>query len=145
MGNVSLQDQFEWDISEKLNNPEQFALSLCTELGLGGEFVTAIAYSIRGQLNWNKKTYAFSENPLPIVENAVRTGMDIDKWCPYLETLTDAEMEKKLRDQDRNTRYMLFLLSFSLNLSSLNNFNSIFFSFRRMRRLANTIPYSMQI
>ena len=51
-------------MSEPLNNPEQFALSLCTELGLGGEFVTAIAYSIRGQLNWNKKTYAFSENPL---------------------------------------------------------------------------------
>lgn len=119
VGNVSLQDQFEWDMSEPLNDPEQFALSLCTELGLGGEFVTAIAYSIRGQLNWNKKTYAFSENPLPTVEIALRTGMDIDKWCPDLETLTDAEMEKKLRDQDRNTR--------------------------RMRRLANTAPYSMQI
>ena len=104
MGNVSLQDQFEWDMSEPLNDPEQFALSLCTELGLGGEFVTAIAYSIRGQLNWNKKTYAFSENPLPTVDIALRTGMDIDKWCPDLETLTDAEMEKKLRDQDRNTR-----------------------------------------
>ena len=44
VGNVSLQDQFEWDMSDPLNNPEQFALSLCTELGLGGEFVTAIAY-----------------------------------------------------------------------------------------------------
>jgi len=119
VGNVSLQDQFEWDMSDPLNNPEQFALSLCTELGLGGEFVTAIAYSIRGQLNWNKKTYAFSEHPLPTVEVALRTGMDIDKWCPYLETLTDAEMEKKLRDQDRNTR--------------------------RMRRLANTAPYSLQL
>uniref|UniRef100_A0A069DUM4 SWI/SNEF class chromatin regulator protein n=1 Tax=Clytia hemisphaerica TaxID=252671 RepID=A0A069DUM4_9CNID len=119
VGNVSLQDQFEWDMSDPLNNPEQFALSLCTELGLGGEFVTAIAYSIRGQLNWNKKTYVFSEHPLPTVEVALRTGMDIDKWCPYLETLTDAEMEKKLRDQDRNTR--------------------------RMRRLANTAPYSLQI
>ena len=106
VGNVSLQDQFEWDMSDPLNNPEQFSLSLCTELGLGGEFVTAIAYSIRGQLNWNKKTYAFSEHPLPSVEVALRTGMDIDKWCPYLETLTDAEMEKKLRDQDRNTRFV---------------------------------------
>lgn len=119
VGNVSLQDQFEWDMSNPLNNPEQFALSLCTELGLGGEFVTAIAYSIRGQLNWKRKTYAFSEHPLPTVEVALRTGMDIDKWCPYLETLTDAEMEKKLRDQDRNTR--------------------------RMRRLANTAPYSLQL
>ena len=35
--------------------------------------------------------------------------MDIDKWCPYLETLTDAEMEKKLRDQDRNTRLVFFV------------------------------------
>ncbi|XP_057295648.1 SWI/SNF-related matrix-associated actin-dependent regulator of chromatin subfamily B member 1-like [Hydractinia symbiolongicarpus] len=106
VGNVSLQDQFEWDMSEPLNDPEQFALSLCTELGLGGEFVTAIAYSIRGQLNWNRKTYAFSEKQLPTLDMALRTGMDIDKWCPYLETLTDAEMEKKLRDQDRNTRRM---------------------------------------
>lgn len=119
VGNVSLQDQFEWDMAEPLNDPEQFALSLCTELGLGGEFVTAIAYSIRGQLNWNKKTYAFSEHPLPKVELPIRTGTDIDKWCPYLETLTDAEMVKKLRDQDRNTR--------------------------RMRRLANTAPYSLQL
>ena len=91
-------------MSEPLNNPEQFALALCTELGLGGEFVTAVAYSIRGQLNWNQKTYAFSEHPLPTLEAPIRTGTDIDRWCPYLETLTDAEMEKKLRDQDRNTR-----------------------------------------
>ena len=27
-------------------------------------------------------------------------------WSPFLETLTDAEMEKKMRDQDRNTRRM---------------------------------------
>lgn len=41
------------------NSPEQFALRLCSELGLGGEFVTAIAYSIRGQLSWHQRTYAF--------------------------------------------------------------------------------------
>eukprot|EP00112_Aurelia_sp_Birch-Aquarium-sp1_P007745 Seg1845.15 transcript_id=Seg1845.15/GoldUCD/mRNA.D3Y31 product="SWI/SNF-related matrix-associated actin-dependent regulator of chromatin subfamily B member 1" protein_id=Seg1845.15/GoldUCD/D3Y31 len=114
VGNVSLVDQFEWDMAEPLNSPEQFAMSLCTDLGLGGEFVTAIAYSIRGQLSWHAKTYAFSEAPLPSVDNPFRTGNDVDHWCPFLETLTDAEMEKKLRDQDRNTR--------------------------RMRRLANTVP-----
>lgn len=58
----------EWDMSEKQNNPEDFALKLCAELGLGGEFVTAIAYSIRGQLSWHQRTYAFSEAPLPMVE-----------------------------------------------------------------------------
>ncbi|XP_043572116.1 SWI/SNF-related matrix-associated actin-dependent regulator of chromatin subfamily B member 1-A isoform X2 [Chiloscyllium plagiosum] len=114
VGNISLVDQFEWDMSERENSPEKFALKLCSELGLGGEFVTTIAYSIRGQLSWHQRTYAFSENPLPTVEIAIRNTGDADQWCPLLETLTDAEMEKKIRDQDRNTR--------------------------RMRRLANTAP-----
>lgn len=57
---------------------------------------------------------SLSENPLPTVEIAIRNTGDADQWCPLLETLTDAEMEKKIRDQDRNTR--------------------------RMRRLANTAP-----
>jgi hypothetical protein len=106
--------QVEWDMSEKQNNPEEFALILCSELGLGGEFVTAIAYSIRGQLSWHQRTYAYSEAPLPTVEVPFRTPSESDQWAPFLETLTDAEMEKKIRDQDRNTR--------------------------RIRRLANTTP-----
>jgi len=46
-------------MSEKDNSPEEFAVKLCAELGLGGEFVTMIAYSIRGQLSWHQRTYAF--------------------------------------------------------------------------------------
>lgn len=114
VGNTSLVDQVEWDMSQKENNPEEFAMKLCAELGLGGEFVTAIAYSIRGQLSWHHRTYAFSEAPLATVEVPFRATGDADQWAPFLETLTDAEMEKKIRDQDRNTR--------------------------RMRRLANTTP-----
>lgn len=114
VGNISLVDQFEWDMSEPENSPEEFAQKLCAELGLGGEFVTSISYSIRGQLSWHQRTYAFSEAPLPQVEVAIRNQHEADQWCPFLETLTDAEMEKKIRDQDRNTR--------------------------RMRRLANTAP-----
>lgn len=90
VGNISLVDQLEWDLSEATNSPEQVrtpfyfgwigyslylvtwasiemlplrdqqvALKICAELGLGGEFVTAIAYSIRGQLSWHQRTYAF--------------------------------------------------------------------------------------
>nr|CAB3266382.1 SWI/SNF-related matrix-associated actin-dependent regulator of chromatin subfamily B member 1-A [Phallusia mammillata] len=106
VGNISLVDQFEWDMSEADNSPEKFAQKLCQELGLGGEFVAGIAYSIRGQLSWHKRTYAFSENPLPSVDVAIRNTGEADQWCPFLETLTDAEMEKKIRDQDRNTRRM---------------------------------------
>jgi len=106
VGNISLVDQFEWDMTEPENSPEQFATKLCAELGLGGEFVTAIAYSIRGQISWHQRTYAYSESPQPTVEVAIRARNDSEQWCPFLETLTDAEMDKKIRDQDRNTRRM---------------------------------------
>ncbi len=33
VGNISLVDQFEWDMSEKHNSPEEFATKLCAELG----------------------------------------------------------------------------------------------------------------
>lgn len=35
-------------MSDENNSPENFARSLCSDLGLGGEFVAAVAYSIRG-------------------------------------------------------------------------------------------------
>jgi len=106
VGNISLVDQFEWDLADEMNSPEEFAKKLCADLSLGGEFVTAIVYSIRGQLAWHQKTYAFSENHLPEIESAFRNQSEADTWSPFLETLTDAEMEKKIRNQDRNTRRM---------------------------------------
>jgi hypothetical protein len=48
--------------------------------------------------------FVFSEAPLPTVEVPFRPPSEADQWAPFLETLTDAEMEKKIRDQDRNTR-----------------------------------------
>lgn len=45
-----------------------------------------------------------SETPMPTVDVATRTNHDAEQYCPFLETLTDAEMDKKIRDQDRNTR-----------------------------------------
>jgi hypothetical protein len=55
-------------MSESLNTPESFASELCRDLGLGGEFVTAIAYSIRGQLSWHQKTFLFTESPMPTIK-----------------------------------------------------------------------------
>lgn len=47
----------------------------------------------------------FSEAPLPSVKMPVRPPVDLDIWGPTIQVLSDAEMEKKIRDQDRNTRY----------------------------------------
>jgi len=106
IGNHSLVDQFEWDLAEEQNSPEEFSRKLCADLGLGGEFVTAVLYAVRGQLAWHSKNYVFSENQMPAIESAFRNQSEASIWSPFLETLTDAEMEKKMRDQDRNTRRM---------------------------------------
>lgn len=55
-------------MSDPNNSPEEFSRNICKELGLGGEFMSGIAYSIRGQLQWNQRTYAFSESPLATVD-----------------------------------------------------------------------------
>ena len=57
-----------------------------------------------------------SETPMPTVDVATRTNHDAEQYCPFLETLTDAEMDKKIRDQDRNTRYC----SSRLNYQQMN-------------------------
>jgi len=106
VGNISLVDQVEWDLAEEKNSPEEFSRKLCADLGLGGEFATAVLYSIRGQLAWHMKSYVFSDTQMPGIESAFRNQSEADIWSPFLETLTDAEMEKKIRDQDRNTRRM---------------------------------------
>ena len=46
----------------------------------------------------------FSEAPLPPIKFPVRQLADAEQWGPSIQVLTDAEMEKKMRDQDRNTR-----------------------------------------
>ncbi len=49
-----------------------------------------------------------SEAPLPSIKFPVRQLGDAEQWGPTLQVLSDAEMEKKMRDQDRNTRYSKF-------------------------------------
>ncbi|KJH40127.1 putative signal recognition particle-docking protein FtsY, partial [Dictyocaulus viviparus] len=39
---------------------------------------------------------------------------EAEVWVPFLETLTDTEIEKKMRDQDRNTRQRVLAASQSL-------------------------------
>jgi SWI/SNF-related matrix-associated actin-dependent regulator of chromatin subfamily B protein 1 len=53
--NLCLKDKFEWDINDTTNNPEDFALKLCNELGLNNEFMTQIAHSIREQIQAYQK------------------------------------------------------------------------------------------
>lgn len=53
------------------------------------------------ELNFN-----FTSEALPAIKFPVRQLADAEQWGPTIQVLTDAEMEKKMRDQDRNTRYI---------------------------------------
>ncbi|KZT43362.1 SNF5-domain-containing protein [Sistotremastrum suecicum HHB10207 ss-3] len=56
VGTMKLDDQFEWDVGEENNSPERFAEVYANELGLSGEFTTAIAHSIREQVHAYQKS-----------------------------------------------------------------------------------------
>lgn len=43
IGNVIINDQFEWDINNPENSPEDFAYVIVADLGLGSEFIAPIA------------------------------------------------------------------------------------------------------
>ena len=52
-----------------------------------------------------------SEAPLPPIKFPVRQLADADQWGPSIQVLTDQEMEKKMRDQDRNTRWVGIIIA----------------------------------
>ena len=88
VGNTNLIDQFEWDMADSNNSPEYFAKVLCAELGLAGEFHTAIAYQIRGQLALHRQNVT---EALPTINarkdnedsSFLRQPGEMEQWSPY--------------------------------------------------------------
>ncbi len=91
VANVFLNDRIEWDFLASpsspslLTTPEYVAQSICRDVGLGGEFVTAVAHQIREQLTlvskWIRLTgYHFDGGPILEPEMA--------EW--FLEVLDEA-------------------------------------------------------
>lgn len=46
IGNVIINDQFEWDVNNPENSPEDFAQVIVADLGLSTEFLLPIAHQI---------------------------------------------------------------------------------------------------
>jgi SWI/SNF-related matrix-associated actin-dependent regulator of chromatin subfamily B protein 1 len=126
IGHITLVDQFEWDINNYLNSPEEFARQMSLDLSLSGEFTTAIAHSIREQCQLYSKSlfvtnYEFDgrpiedpdikENMLPSpVPNVFRQQQSQKDWTPYMYELTETELEKTelsmLREQRAQKRQL---------------------------------------
>lgn len=124
IGAVTLVDQFEWEINNPINSPEEFARVMARDLSLSGEFTTAIAHCIREQTQlFTRSLYsighpfdgrpveepdlvsAFLPSPLPTV---FRPQQQAKEYAPYLYELNEADMEKNegafLREQRKQKR-----------------------------------------
>jgi SWI/SNF-related matrix-associated actin-dependent regulator of chromatin subfamily B protein 1 len=124
IGPHTLVDQFEWEINNPLNSPEEFAQSMARDLSLSGEFTTAIAHCIREQSQlFTRSLYiighpfdgrpvedadlvaAFLPSPLTTV---FRPHQQAKEYAPYLYELNDMDLERNevifSREQRRQKR-----------------------------------------
>jgi SWI/SNF-related matrix-associated actin-dependent regulator of chromatin subfamily B protein 1 len=77
IGRITLIDQFEWDINNPENSPEEFARQMAGENALSGEFTTAIAHSIREQCQLYTKSLFLTNHPFdgrPVEDPELRDG-----------------------------------------------------------------------
>jgi SWI/SNF-related matrix-associated actin-dependent regulator of chromatin subfamily B member 1 len=124
IGQATLVDQFEWDLNNPTNCPEDFARTTARENQLSGEFTTAIAHSIREQVQLFTKSLfitghpfdgrpiedgelrdAFLASPLTSTFRPYQTQKD---FAPYVYELNEGELEKTelsiSREQRRQKR-----------------------------------------
>lgn len=124
IGQHTLIDQFEWDINDPQNSPEEFALRMTDDLSLSGEFTTAIAHSIREQTQMFTKSLYIVAHPFdgrPVedpdlsasflpspVASAFRPYQAAKEHTPYLYELNEADLERTeislSREQRRQKR-----------------------------------------
>jgi SWI/SNF-related matrix-associated actin-dependent regulator of chromatin subfamily B protein 1 len=124
IGPNTLVDQFEWDINNPLNSPEQFAAAMTCDLSLSGEFATAIAHQIREQSQMFSKSLYITGHPFdgrPIEDADVRDNFlstpmittfrpqqMAKEYSPYLWELSESDLQREelsiLREQRRQKR-----------------------------------------
>ncbi|KAI9801104.1 MAG: SWI/SNF chromatin-remodeling complex subunit [Piccolia ochrophora] len=120
IGQHTLIDQFEWEINNPLNSPEEFAKQMSRELGLSGEFTTAIAHSIREQSQLFTKSlyiigYPFDGRPIEdadLIENllpsplssVLRPTQHQANFQPVLYEMTEAELDRTENSLSREQR-----------------------------------------
>jgi SWI/SNF-related matrix-associated actin-dependent regulator of chromatin subfamily B protein 1 len=117
VGQMKLDDQFEWDLDNASPSPEQFADTYVQDLGLGGEFKTAIAHSIREQVQTYQKSLFLVGHPsdgtavqddelrlsfLPTLSSAARPMDQVLSFTPQLNHLSDGEIDRTEKDRDKD-------------------------------------------
>jgi len=120
IGQHTLVDQFEWDINNPMNSPEEFALLMTREMSLSGEFTTSIAHCIREQCQLFTKALYVTNHPFdgrPVEDEDVRTAMLSSpiasvfrpyilakEFQPVLYEMSENELDRAERSQSRERR-----------------------------------------
>lgn len=113
-GNMNLTDTFEWDLLSPVT-PEDFAEAYAADLGLNGEFKTAIIHDLREQiLNYVRSLliaqYRFDGRPIwdpelaaeilpPVIDPIRRDDASIFAATPVLNMVTEADIAMSLAEQ----------------------------------------------
>ncbi|KAI9849727.1 MAG: SWI/SNF chromatin-remodeling complex subunit [Thelocarpon superellum] len=126
IGQHTLVDQFEWELNNPLNSPEDFAKQMTRELSLSGEFTTAIAHCIREQCQLFTKSLYITGHPFdgrPIDDadlkdaflpspllSVFRAAQHAKEFAPGLWELSEIELDRAenslSREQRRQKRTM---------------------------------------
>ncbi|WFD03924.1 SWI/SNF chromatin-remodeling complex subunit [Malassezia obtusa] len=122
VGAQNLVDQFEWDLLDQdAQSAERFAETFAAELGLPGEFKTAIAHAIREQVSTHLRLLfllGYPFNKLASMDEEVRTAFlpaldtqrlarahgEVDAFTPKLVQLTPADALLLEREHEREMR-----------------------------------------
>ena len=120
IGQHTLVDQFEWEINNPLNSPEEFAIQMTRDLSLSGEFTTAIAHSIREQSQLFTRSLYVTGHPFdgrPVEDQDLKAGFlpspmpspfrpyqAAKEFTPYLYELNELELEKTELSLSREER-----------------------------------------
>ncbi|KAK4700649.1 SWI/SNF-related matrix-associated actin-dependent regulator of chromatin subfamily B member 1, partial [Phenoliferia sp. Uapishka_3] len=116
LDSFQLVDRFEWDISDPYNSPEDFAEVFVADLGLGGEFRTAVAHSIREQVDVYVKSLCLLGHVTgdPIPDDDLRREFlpplfepfrsEVGDFQPVLSQLSPDEVERNDKEREREVR-----------------------------------------
>lgn len=116
VGSMKLEDQFEWDVEDSTISPEDFAEVYAQDLGLAGEFKTAIAHCIREQVfAYKKSLYLVGHTSdasgvqdeelrqafLPSLTSGARPADQVSAFTPTLYYASDGEIERSEKERER--------------------------------------------
>ncbi|KAJ2663025.1 Chromatin structure remodeling complex protein sfh1 [Coemansia sp. RSA 1200] len=111
VGTHVLRDRIEWDILEPLGSkPEEFARTLCQDLGLGGEYPPLVAHRVREEIARLQKELSeagdahwLRQQPVDSVFRPINMA---EAWGPSVEIMSAEDLDRMWMHKERSYRRM---------------------------------------